>query len=66
MEDRNTNAGRRKFLKQSVQALATIPAVAAAMPAAEQTPPDTERDSQEALPGDPGYRDPGAYGSLGQ
>ncbi len=52
---------RRKFLRRSIQAIIVTPALAAS--STRRKPADVE---DEVLPGDPGTRDTGAYGSISE
>ena len=63
MNDKKKN--RRKFLRRSIQAMIVTPALAASR--TQRKSPDPAGDGpDEMLPGDPGTRDTGAYGSVGE
>lgn len=66
MKKQEIRAGRRAFLAGTAQALVASTAISlvtetAAQSAIEES--DSRADSKEILPGEAGYRDPGAYGS---
>ncbi len=63
MNDKNKN--RRKFLRTSIQAMIVTPALAASR--TQRKSPDPAREiPDEILPGDPGTRDTGTYGSVSE
>ncbi len=63
MEHEQRKTSRREFLKGSVEGLIATPVaiVAVGSPSEEEALPE---EREERFPGDPGYRDPGLYGSL--
>jgi len=54
---------RRRFLKKSVEAMIVTPVLATSL---SRLKPAVERseEADESLPGDPGWRDTEAYGSV--
>ena len=64
MKTKQNNAGRRAFLKGSVQTLVVAPLAIASTPVAASLDGRLPEEGAEPLPGEPGYRDPDTYGSL--
>ena len=64
MKTKQNRAGRRAFLKGSVQTLVAAPLAIAQTPVAASLDERLPEEGAEPLPGEPGYRDPDTYGSL--
>ena len=64
MSTHQKKAGRRDFLRKSVQTLVTAPLAVAAVPVVAADDVNELADEPDPRPEDPGYRDPGPYGSL--
>ena len=56
---KSKKAGRRAFLKGTLEALVVAPVAAVAVRSVREA----KEEAGEPFPGEPGYRDPGAYGS---
>ncbi len=65
MKREEKKKGRREFLKRSAQAFVVAPAAVASLqhPGPEE---EATQMTEELAPGDPGYRDPGEYGSISE
>ena len=62
---KTTKKNRRKFLRKSIQVMMVTPTLAATRTQGQSRDPAREIPD-EKLPGDPGTRDPDAYGSVGE
>ena len=64
MKKQTQKTGRREFLQGALQALVVAPAAMAAVPTVVNSEDEILEEGKGPLPGEPGYRDPGAYGSI--
>ena len=62
MKKKDGKAGRREFLKGSIQALIATPLAGASMPSLFSEEGKLLEEGGELLPGDSGYRDPETSG----
>ena len=66
MKNKKKKKGRREFLKGSIQALIVAPATVVSLQGLDPKG-ETFHETEEPLPGDPGYRDPEAdYDSIAE
>ena len=65
MKKEEKKQDRREFLKRSAQAFVVVPAAVTSL---QHLGPEEEATqiTEELSPGDPGYRDPGEYGSISE
>lgn len=63
MKETKKKSGRREFLQGTIQALLVAPVAIASERKGETS---LLEEGKEPLPGEPGYRDPEAYGSIAE